>query len=830
MKFLRLVKKQVLPVAIVLSLVAPNGASIVNAKGADIPDIHREDFSPQEFVPFRCGIPSYLIQHSGDKGETIKKLWAKLFYEEKYWDENHETFYDSNYSTWMDKYSDKYFSILDSKEKNLLEDFPDKKLAFTTGDFEAAFGATIKNNPEFLGQLLGLPGYEPLGNSADGNAYMKEVVSTYLKEPDKYKYFSKYIVELTSDGSYIGDSMDSENNILNIGNDKTNSLNMLATLGHFYGKKNGDEYILSDEQIRWVESFQRYLYDEYVNTPDTSLAKKDPAIYNMIARSEDAANNRGGKGQEFFDYVEKSNEGIGEWLNQIEGFDMEELKRINSLALLFTMAEGYCYGNEPESKCTVHKDCLPIDDGGKATELDEIAYKLHKIISSNSLLNRYIKGNADVYKMYQTDEESYVVKFNVHHDKTGASLYFNKTVVAGSGGNNSASDQKYTDYSQVTATASCEATLVVSSAAFLTNARSITVQCYCSTTGGIYAHGVYANGVDLTPRCPRNGSTINISDLTKNERANAVMYIVLKASDTKSYNAVTYNEKHTAYTLHGGWAQANAVCYSNAAVIVSCRRSDCVIYGHHWRTNSEHIKWADDLKSATLVYSCKKDVAHETSEITVPVEAKEEDDRVVYTISAYPYVYKMIPKTDSSGNILKDEGGETVYEKTSQPDSYSKTVLKSKTSSETITLGNSNVSGATCNKGIGRNTIYANGSLSQANKGQIFKEASTAVSFTINPGLIKSGAKSIKINAGGNPYLSSLGIYVYSQYGELLASNESSSNPTTVYLSRFTDDNLYNCKVYVYASAFNKTYTSNYWTAPADAVAEVWVGSIQINY
>ncbi|WP_143008438.1 hypothetical protein [Pseudobutyrivibrio sp. YE44] len=811
---MRKIKKAILPLALIGAMVVPTELSTVYAKGSMTAE---NDY--QIFVPFRSYIPSYLIRNSSERSEVVKKLWAKVFYEETNWDQSHPKFYDEHFGSWVDKYDDKkreggrtkYLSLLDESEKYLQDGIDDNHITLSSGDFEAAFGNTIKNNPEFFGQLAGVEAYAPIGEDEAGNALMANIVNTYLAHPEKYPNFTKSFTELTKDGMYIGTNKTSEDNLLKDKNctvdGSNNSMDIyaLTALSSLY-EGDGDETYLSDHQVEWLKSYQSFLYDQYVDDKEHSLANRIPSIYDLIARSEQASNNYRGKGQEFFDYVVESGHGAGSWLNNIDGVDIQGLKEVDNLVTLFQFANGYCHSHEPEDKCVSAKDCKPMEDGGKSTVADNTAYLLHKEFLKGGLLKNYIQANISVFAAYSSDDESWVSKFNVRHDKTGAALYYNKNVYAASGGNASKHAGAYSDSGFCSCDANTSTVLTVDSSAFLPNARAITVLTSCSERGGIYNYSVYSNGKNITHLVPRSGSSFDISKLDLEERENATLTVNISASAHAEYNALEYNESHTGYNLTPGGCGCDAIIRSQPYVVCSCRRSDCVIYGHEW---AGKVEWSKDNQTATIKYSCTKDVSHVIEIKDIATTRTEDNNYIYYTVSGGPYVFK--------------EDGSS--------DSYTKTIVKGTgASSETIALNSSNTTGSTSSTGVSSGTIYGDGSWSQAKNNRIFSSSSASVSFLIKAGTIKPGAQSITVNVSAYENLTGLSVAVYSASGELIATNDFATSYKTCYLYRLSDSRLENCKVIVTASASTTNFASTQYGGVSDAEARISVPSITVNY
>ncbi len=816
MKNINTLKKTTIALALAICMMIPATTSTVVAAEQDN-NINVD----KTFIPLRCSIPSYLIQYSGVEGSTIKKIWAKFLYENKFWDAEHPSFYDSNYSSWHAKYGDKYISILDGVEKNL-KDIPNDKSIMDIPDFEAAFGATIKNNPDFLGELLQLPGYEKISNNAEGNNYLTQLVVDLLSTPEAHPNFARFIVELTNTGQYM-----------DLVKNPTNSFGaaLLTTISYFYNATVTDAPILSDVQLDYINQSEEYLYDQYVTSPDNSVAAKNASIYNMIARSTYASNNRGQKGQEFFDYVEKSETGMGEWINQIEGVSIDGIEQIGSLSTIFSMSNGYCFGHETEDNCCSHYDCLSVSEKGFATELDNLAYLIHKNVQKNDLLAQYIVNNTNINSLYQINDDSWLAKYTARHDKTGAAQYYTEIIEAGSGGNDEASNSVAYPRDITNVEAICDSYFTVSSKAFTKNAQSITISYTCTSEGDIYSYNVYTNNGTVTNRCPRINNTVDISDLTWEERQHAKIVFKIRAK-----NIVKYTPPDPTYTnindmVIPKYIESIAKVQSDPRVTVTCKKPDCVLMGHNWQTNNSKIEWAPDMKTATIFYSCSKDSSHVSPKITLPVKKFENDKQIIYTVSTDPYMYKMVPRKSEKGGYLRDKSGRIIYQRTTTPDSYSKVVLKNaKGSSETIILNESNTTGQTDVVNFSNKPHSYLSSLFPKREFGLYNYSEAQLNFSTKPGLINPGARSLSytITAGHN--FTGSKVSLYSQYGELLYSIKSTTNDITIPLLRFSDSQLSNCTIRITGETHTRTTHRTYSAVPPIATAHIKVDSITINY
>lgn len=368
------------------------------------------------FVPFRDEIPYYLSVNSSIKSPVVKQLWAKVFYEESNWNNNHN-FYDSNYTDWYKKYNKTPYIGLGGGTKIL-----DKKITLSTGDFEAFFGNTLEANPEFLGELLSLKGSAQLGATnengellqSDATSTLRNVVGNYLltdSYPSKYDtYLVDSIVNLTKAGKYLDGSL-KEVSCNNIRADYC----MLSTLAGRYKKLNplGESY-LSETQNKWIESYILELYDAYTlnNNPTLkNIVTKCPALYDLIARSSYAANNRNGYGNKFFDYVVKSNKGGGAWLNLNNSINLPSIVGVDDLTIIFNLSNGWCGGNHHTNKCDCsnHGACV-----NNASAYDKMAMS----IFNNTTAFNYIQScdiTKNAFGRNATDQNGWWFRYSVKH-------------------------------------------------------------------------------------------------------------------------------------------------------------------------------------------------------------------------------------------------------------------------------------------------------------------------------------------------------------------------------------------------------------------------------
>ena len=826
------IKKQVLTLSLAMTMLVPMfNINTISTSAETTTVINKVD---ESFAPSRTDIPYYLSKYSSYQGEMIKKIWAKVFYEELNWNtsvsqnENYY-FYDSKFDAWYKKYNHgynssgqevpMYYTGLGGVTKQL-----DHQITYSTGDFDAFLGNTLEANPEFLGQLLGLSGYEKLGTNDDGNELMKKVIVTYLSDPVKYEYVAKSICNLTKDGTYIGDSKTASNNILKNSsyNGTTDDIYVLICLASLYEGDN-DETYLSQKQVDWLKSYQLYLYDDYVANGNSSIAKrfsikKDGKayypIYDLIARSTYAANNRSGKGQEFFNYVESSGTGSGAFLN-LAGAGITGLDSIDNIEAMFEFSNGYCaslHSGYHENET----NCKHIDNGGKATDYDKYAYLLNAAINRGGLVKTYVTENSTTNYAYQSEEEGWLIKFEMRHTQGGVSQFYQTTVShsmqsaqgPGCGGEVACESASCSD--------SVSSSFVIASGSndFLPNGVSFTF----SYNGNLQSWSVVSNGVDVSSKCSLSGSTLNYSNLNKSERAGAVFTISLSKTETYSGNGADCNKRYDNGTCacvrvsYGGHATVSAG--GNLTQIV--KRDDCLLNGHEW---TGQITWTKDMQYAKVYMFCKKNVNHE-KEIIKPVTVTESGNMLIYTVRTGVY-------DPATGKEI----------------TFSRTVNKNGGSaSEYVTFNSSNTTGSLSARSVSDSSWVSPVSGSRSPNGTfwtggyVIKNTSCSISkVTVKPGFVKPGAKSLTFNVSAGNDLTSLDIVVYNNRGQVIADNHDPSKPNNyAYFVGVNDYDLETCYVIMSGSA-STTNSVKYvgcptGVNPSTAIAYISFNGVTVNY
>ncbi|WP_028241958.1 hypothetical protein [Pseudobutyrivibrio ruminis] len=781
----------------------------------------KETFLDENYIPFRPYYSSFLATYSSANSANVKKVWEKLFYEEMNWDAKHGDFYDSNYSSWAEKYYSDYIGL-----GGAVHSSKSMQITLSEGDFDAFFGNSLKRNPEFLGELLGLDNYQkPSEDNSEANQLMTNIMCQYLLSPEKYPYVAKAIVDLTKEGLYIGDKKSSDNNILKNQsyNNKSFDLYVLNAIAYYY-EGDGDETYLSNKQLEWLESYKEYLFKDYISKSKTyndklSLAGTYPSLYDLIARSTYAADSTHPVhgAQEFFDYVVASKSGAGAWVNLIKGVHIEGLNEFDTLEDIFAFSDGYCFGHE-SALCVTKQDCLSTEQQGKATHVDEIAYLLNK----QPKVVELIKKNPTVMDAYsnQTTMGGWLERFNIHHDKSGQALFYSLNVNAASGGSSYSRRNSETGTSHYEVLTSSYGTVTLPLINIdknsngidpLSRTTAITIHpstyqtgngWHSSVGGGIYGYSVNINGVESKTRVPLIGHTFNISNLTWEERKAAVITVNLYSTGYGTYNGQECYNGVCYYHIGSCYAEASTNCSST--VTLSVKREDCAINGHDWRGN---VEWADDYKTATIKYSCQNDVKH-IKEITSDVSCREEDDYFVYTIKS-PLTKSLDVKNNTYSTRVSKKTGEA---------------------KETIPITAANTNGKISDYSICTSTWMPYGSLSK----ETYKQAFTSIQFGINKGVIKPGAKSVTIDLAANRELTNLSITIYSASGEVLAFNNPCVDARTCYLNGLTDAELIGCYASVSASAHTQNWTYNYdWKRgiqPSDAISTLSAKNIIISY
>lgn len=778
-RFLKGFRRSVTAFALALMLIVPKTTSLAFA--AEFVPIHKSS-SEKIFIPFRNEIPHYLSLNSSKKSEIVKMLWKKLYTEETNWNSSTEGF-----SSWISKYDDYYLSI-DGTSKLLSKGTKNDKIAGSSGDFEAFFGNTIKNNPEFLGEILGI-------NNDNSSGVMTDVVCTYLSDTTKYKIFPIKIANLTAEGLYIGASRNSEDNILKNGshNGTQYDLYVLNALASLY-EGDGDEQYLTDKQVTWIKSYQEFLYNQYVTMGDKSMAKAYPPVYNLIARSPYAANNVGGKGQEFFNYVVASKTGIGTWLNMNDNINIDGLDSYNDLAPIFEMADGWCCGYESENVCGDHQKCI-----SKGTAVDKMAYLLYK----NKDAMEYISNCPSINDLIQdtNGEYGYQTRFEAKHAGAGLSGRFYKEFTCGNGYSGSTSTTR--NYGSdgngdVTAIHTGTVAFPIGNLSLINSSTYVYVNGVSSpSAGGWYNNklinwsvivnnnsiATMSNQTKVQAKFTDKGLQFCIAGLSKNERTNAIIYIT-----AQSYKSYPLN-----YPKGSPWPSFTStatVSFKNS-VFLEGYYPDCITNGHNYIVSeiNDSVSWSDDYSTATFSPICSKEVSHTPKPITVKSKVSTEGDYIVYTAYS-PEINKSVTK-----RVSKTNGSTT----------------------EKIILDSTNSFGTLFVQKSSNERHYPAGSLSNAT----YKIASSNISVCTLPGVIKSGTKSIKVDISYGRQLSDLVIQIRSKTGEELGRNDQTfcsipdGNGDSQYTNSFSvqlpvtvsDIDLIDCVVVITAHSITQNWT-----------------------
>ncbi|SDI03696.1 hypothetical protein SAMN05421493_10720 [Pseudobutyrivibrio sp. 49] len=796
--------KPALSFVLAASLVVPATTNV--ALASELSLTHKPS-SEKIFIPFRNEIPHYLSLNSSQKSEVVKMLWEKLFYEEANWNADKEGF-----TSWIEKYDD-YYSSNDGTIKLLSDGTQNGNITGSTGDFEAYFGNTIKNNTEYLGEILGLA-------EKTTNEIMQKNVCNYLSNPDTYTIFATKIADLTSEGLYIGTKKGSDNNILKDGsyNGISYDLYVLTTLASLY-EGDGNESYLSDKQVEWLKSYQEYLYDQYLTIGENSLAKKYPSIYDLIARSKYAANDKGGKGQEFFNYVVSTGKGMGAWLNMNDKINIKDLEKYDDICSVFALADGWCCGNESASVCGSHAKCI-----SNANDVERVAYLLYK----NSAAMKYINGcSATANLINDTNGEyGYGTRFTAKHSGAGQSGKFFRPFYTGGGYYGySATTRDYASdgNGDVTAVHVGTASLPLgklglinsSSFVYVTGLKEPATQGWF-VENKLVSWSVTVNGNPIAT--DKNQSRVQsvftsqglrfyIGGLTDVERAGAQINIT--AQSHKSYDLNYPNGSPSSFT-------SIAAVSISGTVYLEGYYPDCIANGHNYTVSEDNdtIIWAKDYAEATFKPYCTKEASHKVKPITVSSEIITEGNYLVYT--AYcPYVDSTVTKRISKTN------GST---------------------SETINLDATNTSGVLYKSASSSNAVFSGGSKSS----ESYKLARTTISASVLPGVIKSGTKSITVNMDYGNELTNLVIQVFSATGEELGRNAATttgmanevggyqfSNTFTVKLrTGITDKDLKNCRMTINAEVVTQNWSpsGNPNAYVADAFTYARINSFTAHY
>ena len=793
----------------------------------------------ETFIPTRSFYPYYLSVYSSYDSDLIKGMWEKLFFEEA----NVYTNWSSRY--YVDK-STNYVG-LGGESKS----FAGIRFASDKKDFDAFFGNTLVANSEFLGELLCLPGYTPVTSHSGVysntrvQSAMKAVVYNKMVNPKSYTYFAKAMAELTKSGT--GLEYLTKGKLKNTSyNGQTFDIWMLTCLASLYEGDNSETY-LNSNQVSWLKSYQKSLYDAYTgitnNATLKSLVTKYPPLYDLVARSPWASINEGNRtnssgisyGQEFFNYVEASGHGAGSWLNAALGQSkIAGLDGISSIALLFDFSNGYCYGRESADVCANHTACMPNTQGGMATSNDNLAYSLHKIMDSGSgaLTKSYIETNALTKEAYMGGE-GWLTKYTIRHtkaatgdgssfisrfagvtritDTNGAQYVESSSPGHGLGGSRAHKNSYATGYTSLATLPTSSKTVTIYTWNRGSHFRPLD-KWYTSFDDSYDYFGfdvsspkikLLERGVDTDEKDVINDIDVSItkyifdiSELSKEELENGFIAMSTCRCDAQYYT-------DTDGGSHSGWAFVGFYDYIDVELIYP----DCLTKGHIWKGQITSLN--ADKTSAVVSLTCEKDRAHNKT-ITLPVTR---------SVDGSFYVYKAYCPYNNLTYTMRESRNKGI-------------------ASENIVFKNaSNITGTEPTVvAYGRNTIYASGSLSQAHLGGIYKNALAVTKFNIREGVIKPGAKSIVLPFSYSNQLDSISVIVYNSTGKVIAEANSSytssikNNTITVNFYNVPDSDFDNCYATVTASAYSINYASSDYSTPADAVAKISVPSMKINY
>ena len=805
-------------------------------------------FDP-EFIPFRSSYASYLASFSSVDSENVRKIWEKLFWEENNWDSSHPDFYDAKYSKWSDKY---YCSYLFAGEEKSSKGIRYSELP---GDFEGFFGNAVKNNKTFLGELLGLPGYEkPSEANTEVNELMTSLVCSYLKNPAKYPVFAKKVVELTADGSYIGKNKTDIENELASGsyNGTSFDIYLLTTLAYFY-EGDGDENDLSPDQVTWLKSYQEYLFNDYVTkssrpasgalpTDKKSLAATYRPIYELLVMSTDAANSTSSihPAQEFFDYAEKNpSMNAGAFLNLVNDVKKQEINGLNdvkSIATLFTMTNGFCAGhmeNDSSHPCANKANCKFSNQGGFASKNDEIAYYLH--ITSAAM--DFVKGNSTVYTAYTNPSDKdggWLEKFNGKHpDKANPKppTYVDTADIVTSGNHDGNRDKDCKSWEGKHLNSYVSGPLYINIGMIdevhpeqpASRVQKVTFSSWVAS-GGNFNNSSWSytiNGVDASSsgKISRSGNTFDIHKLSLEERKTAIIKVNLSASQSYYINPYGWGDGHA----HEDCGDVQAKVRTSPTAVLDIKYAKCNETLHMWQTSLNNVKFDTVNNTATVRYDCANDLKHTVPNVVENIVSKEYEDYIEYTFtSSYAYKLKQ-DKTTGEWEFYRDAQGNLV------PESYTTRVYKTPgKSTDYIPFGSTNTAGTLSDYNIGTEVIYPAGSKSK----ETYKASDTVVTMITSPDLIYPGAKSITLNYSYTEELTYLSMILYSSTGEIIATNDLGNNK--IYLTGLGDSMLDGCCLKVSVKAHTQNWTYNYaWIGgakPTDAYSKVSITGMTVEY
>ncbi|MDC7280489.1 hypothetical protein NXH64_13385 [Butyrivibrio fibrisolvens] len=790
------------------------------------------------FIPFRDQIPFYLSTNSSMQSDSIKAIWTKVFYEEMNWNENHN-FYDPNFGSWWEKYNTTEYIGLGGIQKKL-----EGQITFSAGDFEAFLGNSLEANPEFLGQLLGLDGYQKLSTSDEDITLFRNIIGKYLldeSDPTKYdSYFVNNIVNLTKDGAYLNDDL------------KTIYCNgiradycMLNTLAARYRKTNivGEQY-LSEPQIRWIESYQEELYDAYTkNTNELlkNLVSNNDNLYDLIARSSYAANDRNGYGQTFFDYVVESGKGAGAWLNLNDNINIPAMAGVDDISSVFALSDGWC-GDSTNRECYKPDDCTE-----KATANDIIAYSLYK----NPKALAYIQNNETTNTSFGTskdDSEGWWHRYTVKHTKWGASGPIeSKGINAASGRSARGAASSSFDGNTGTGMATCSAygTIIVRTKDLLYNPETKTGSNAPKTvTVGVWyeASWIGAECAAYSYKSNDNNKCNDSAGYTRQLSFNCSSGIIPPSAGTSSFNYTgaspstygnvtsyryyTFDVSHLSleqlktgyiqintaagnycYATDYGFCVAYASCGAMPTVYITCPVPDCDINGHAYDERS--ISWAPDFSYADITYSCTKDKEHVKTIRTKNITA---------STSAGIITYKALGKYNESYTKVVSAGGSE----------------NAVTSNVTLT----NDIATDYYKSITNTQIIDEHQSSGYLNTLLITQAASTIKGSVKAGVIPVGVQKITFNYVASEKLEEIIVSVLSPSGQVIGRGGSimsdtidrKNNTITVVLYANSDIDLYNSYVTISGKATTKHVVSATAGIPSPSTAVIGVTSMKFTY
>lgn len=811
----------------------------------------------ENFIPTRSFYPSYLSKNASQKSTTIKKIWERLFYEE--WKNPNWSKAQSKGGYYVNETTD-YHSLGEGPKS-----FEGKNFAKDSKDFDAFLGQSLISNKEFLGELVGLPGYAPIESKLHPNEttniqnLMKNIVYTKLTNPETYQYFAKAMAELTADGAYIGvNTVDKAGHVVKGCNNllKDVSYNgqpfdiwMLSCLAFLY-EGDGSETYLNDAQVAWLKSYQRYLYDDYVDNGANSLAKKYPSIYELIARSTDASNNYRGYGQEFFNYVVDSKQGGGAWLNQNTNINVANLEQVDNLAEMFKFAIGWCGGFENENTCRDHASCIH-----KMTDYDKFAMAL----KNNTTALYYINANETVSATFGksiNDQNGYQYRYMVKHTRpldntnpNSLNIPMNNLMISKGNTRQTAKSWHSSFHGEGTGVAVAYAHLLTtlnlkdilpsdSNPDGVSNPQFIII--------GIYAEGEYACKMTKDP--PTNGNTNSHSvsrkkdfKITCSEGIDPIGEVKFKDYEalggvptknkknvTKFYKfdvsgltdvsmleaakiqiSVGASSSADATNAAGSSSPEGATYYTYArvdampTVFVESPINDCDINEHSYNGS---IKWGENYSTATITYTCRKDNTLDKSHnmiLTSPVITHDTINGITThkAIGAYGETYRMVVNKDNRkpmepAKVILNDSNASNY----KDNDYGAIVINP--------------------MGSGPNDIHYG-----------YTHASVKLhNGSLRKGHIPLGVKKIEIYYTASEVLEELIFYVKSGNGKTIgyAYVTSNTGKVTINLSDTSDKALTDSYIDFDGSAYTKHELNDYWWngQPAPSSAKLSVDKI----